>query len=285
MKSFLRQIEESFQSLEEKQERWQDSDGDGKWYEPGEDVKEELDPVGKEDGHIDNDGDEDSSDKYLSNRRKTISKAINNSPECDSCYGQGCDDCKNTGMKPEYQNVEQCTKCYGKGCDHCDGKGYHEKVDEMSTTAGVAPVTGKYFIDPDKKEKRMKYEQVQEAMDRKYEQLIEGYRTFATGNPKLTPEQKVNNSIKEVATQLKTIEETIRFTSRLKTESGLAHGGLKESSKKALNKISERLILGFYYETSYYGGLRIYREQLREADGRESSRLGDCEFRQAHVCG
>jgi hypothetical protein len=45
-------------------------------------VKEEdldekkLDPVGKEDGDVDNDGDKDSSDKYLMKRRKAIGKAI-----------------------------------------------------------------------------------------------------------------------------------------------------------------------------------------------------------------
>lgn len=83
---------------------------------------------------------------------------------------------------------------------------------------------------------------ITEAMDAKYEQLIEGYRSFASGNSKISPEQRVNQSIKEVAHKLKEIEETIRYTSRLKTESGIAHGGLKESSKNALNKISERLI-------------------------------------------
>ena len=38
--------------------------------------KEALDPVGKEDGDIDNDGDEDSSDEYLAKRRKAVSKAM-----------------------------------------------------------------------------------------------------------------------------------------------------------------------------------------------------------------
>jgi hypothetical protein len=38
--------------------------------------REELDPVGKEDDDIDNDGDVDSSDKYLKNRRKAVSKAV-----------------------------------------------------------------------------------------------------------------------------------------------------------------------------------------------------------------
>ena len=38
--------------------------------------KEAMDPVGKEDGDIDNDGDKDSSDKYLLKRRKAIGKAM-----------------------------------------------------------------------------------------------------------------------------------------------------------------------------------------------------------------
>tara|TARA_R100000005_G_scaffold95562_1_gene77619 strand:- start:704 stop:1093 length:390 start_codon:yes stop_codon:yes gene_type:complete len=35
-----------------------------------------LDPVGKEDGDIDNDGDEDDTDSYLLNRRKKIGQAM-----------------------------------------------------------------------------------------------------------------------------------------------------------------------------------------------------------------
>jgi len=47
-------------------------------YEPeGEEIAEKkLDPVGKADADIDNDGDVDKSDKYLHNRRKAIAKAI-----------------------------------------------------------------------------------------------------------------------------------------------------------------------------------------------------------------
>ena len=39
----------------------------------------QLDPVGKEDGDVDNDGDTDSSDKYLKKRRTAISKSIRKS--------------------------------------------------------------------------------------------------------------------------------------------------------------------------------------------------------------
>ena len=37
---------------------------------------EAMDPVGKEDGDINNDGKKDGTDKYLMNRRKAIGKAI-----------------------------------------------------------------------------------------------------------------------------------------------------------------------------------------------------------------
>ena len=47
----------------------------GVWQEAAK-KQEKLDPVGKEDGDIDNDGDKDSTDKYLAKRRKAISKAI-----------------------------------------------------------------------------------------------------------------------------------------------------------------------------------------------------------------
>ena len=39
------------------------------------DNKEKMDPVGKEDGDVDNDGDKDSSDEYLKKRREAISKS------------------------------------------------------------------------------------------------------------------------------------------------------------------------------------------------------------------
>lgn len=39
-------------------------------------AEKKLDPVGKEDGDVDNDGDKDKSDKYLMNRRRAIAKAI-----------------------------------------------------------------------------------------------------------------------------------------------------------------------------------------------------------------
>jgi hypothetical protein len=303
MKSFLRQIEENFESLNEK-----DWDGDGKQETPEQ--------------------------EYMGVKDRAIKKAMNDNPECDSCYGSGCDDCKNTGMKPEYQDVEQCTKCKGEGCLHCSHKGYHIKesifgstlganiastrtnrsssnmynpnqqhhqsksekekdfslhdlsmhmygkeywqlendkvkdivlklygqimdpstpfsiddvepqIDEMSTSAGAGGYMTPNAFKPadDDTVEVLGYKRVQEAMDRRYEQLIEGYRDFALGNSKLTPEQKVKESIKNVARQLKEIETTVSHTARLKTESGISHSGFKPATLKALSQISERLI-------------------------------------------
>ncbi len=54
-----------------------DSEEDEEYFEEEEEeVEEAMDPVGKEDGDIDNDGDTDSSDKYLLKRRKAIGKAM-----------------------------------------------------------------------------------------------------------------------------------------------------------------------------------------------------------------
>lgn len=77
--------------------RWQDSDGDGKWYEKGEDVKEGV-------------RDEDP-EKGTAERKARLEKK----------RGMKMDD------HPQYkkEEKEECPKCEGKGCDHCDGKGYH----------------------------------------------------------------------------------------------------------------------------------------------------------------
>ena len=61
--------------------------------------KEKLDPVGKEDGDIDNDGDKDASDKYLAKRRKTISKAIKKDKKEGNAFGMALKSAKDKGEK------------------------------------------------------------------------------------------------------------------------------------------------------------------------------------------
>ena len=84
-------------------------------------VKEEdldekrLDPVGKEDSDVDNDGDTDKSDKYLMKRRKAISKAIGTKKEefSDWRSEMGLDESKKCNGTPEG------TECSEHGMDCC----------------------------------------------------------------------------------------------------------------------------------------------------------------------
>ena len=71
-------------------------------------MKKKLDPVGKEDGDVDNDGDKDKSDDYLLNRRKTIKNAMKK----ESYTVTNADKKGNT---PAYQNFK-------KGMKGKDGK-------------------------------------------------------------------------------------------------------------------------------------------------------------------
>ena len=111
----------------------------------GEMRKKQMDPVGKADADIDNDGDVDSSDKYLHKRRKAISKSM---------------------KKEDEAKVTPCPKCDGSMENHdpeCpdrpDNKG------KKSAEEGCG--------DYDKKSKKEEVEQVDHDLD-------ENYRTLAT---------------------------------------------------------------------------------------------------------
>ena len=121
---------------------------------------------------------------------------------------------------------------------------YEEKeLEEMSTTAAVAPITGKYFLKGKKKRKKdPTYESVQNAMDNKYERLIESYRKFSLGEKNKTPKQTVERTIQEVSKKLKEIETLVEYTKKLKTESGMSRDNYGPRTEKALNRISKKLI-------------------------------------------
>ena len=72
--------------------------------------EEKLDPVGKADDDIDNDGDVDSSDEYLKNRRKAISKAMKKEND-----GPCWDGYKQVGMK--MQNGKEVPNCVPEETD------------------------------------------------------------------------------------------------------------------------------------------------------------------------
>jgi hypothetical protein len=120
-----------------------------------------------------------------------------------------------------------------------------EDIDEASTSSGAGAYnTPKAFSTPEqaRKKKKMKYTGVAESMDMKYEQLIESYKKYALGDAKMTPDKRVKETIKEVSKKLQEIEQLVRYSSRLKTESGLSRDGYGPAVNNALTKISERLV-------------------------------------------
>ena len=145
--------------------------------------------------------------------------------------------------KDEYMGVKD--KAIKKAMKKEDAKPDFLDLDEMSTTGGVAAYQTPYSFSTKaqaKKKKKMKYGSVQQAMDAKYAALIESYSKFSTGNPKSTPSQTVNGTIKEVAKKLQEIEQLVKYTSRLKNESGIAGSTYGKSTHNALKRISERLL-------------------------------------------
>ena len=81
---------------------------------------------------------------------------------------------------------------------------------------------------------------VEDILETKYEQLIEGYRDFKSGDVK--PSSKVKSTIQEIAKKLQEIETLINYNNKLKEESGITSDAFGPGTRKALNKISERLI-------------------------------------------
>jgi len=88
-------------------------------------MKKKLDPVGKEDGDVDNDGDKDKSDDYLLNRRKTIKNAMKK----ESYTVTNADKKGNT---PAYQNFK-------KGMKGKDGQPLYKAADHMKENEEIHP--------------------------------------------------------------------------------------------------------------------------------------------------
>ena len=221
MKSFLKEIESKFKELEEKK---LDRDGDG-----------DVD-----------------SDDYLMAKDQAIKKAMKKEEAKPDFLDLDKDGDKKEPMK---QAADQANEVTYKVDDPKDAPTNlkdddvvdltEDELDEISTTGGVPAYQTPFAFSTKaqaKKKKKMKYESVQKALDKKYAELIESYSKFATGNPKSTPSQTVNSTIKEVAKKLQEIEQLVRYTSRLKTESGIAGSTYGKSTKNALHRISERLL-------------------------------------------
>jgi hypothetical protein len=141
-------------------------------------------------------------------------------------------------MDEKFQIHEATCDCGQPDCAICNP----EDLEEQNVTGAIAGYnTPAAFAKPNKwKSKNIKYEAVQDVLDKKYLELIEGYRDYKKGDVK--PSHKVKDSIREIAKKLHEIETIIGHTTRLKTESGVAATEYGPAASKALTKISERLI-------------------------------------------
>ena len=82
--------------------------------------------------------------------------------------------------------------------------------------------------------------QVEDILEKKYEQIIEGYRDFKSGDVK--PSVKVKDSIREIAKKLKEIETIVNYSTKYKNEAGVTSAAYGPGTTKALTEISNRLI-------------------------------------------
>jgi hypothetical protein len=141
----------------------------------------------------------------------------------------------------EVNNSEYCDSC--DRTKDTDGTCNCKPVEEANVTGAIAGYsTPNAFAKTINKKtaEQLGYKLVQEAMDAKYERLIEGYRDYAkTGNKK--PSRHINDSIKEIAKKLQEIEEVVGHTTRFKNEAGVASSQYGPAASKALAKIAHRL--------------------------------------------
>ena len=105
-----------------------------------------LDPVGKEDGDIDNDGDSDKSDKYLHNRRKAIGKAIKEEDKSSSDPDMAAPkDPRSPKYKDEIESKTEMPKNPPMPPKRPAMKEDVEQIDEIGDTPEGKKVLGNYI--------------------------------------------------------------------------------------------------------------------------------------------
>jgi hypothetical protein len=233
MRSFLKEIEQKFIELESDLSD-RDYDDDGELESP------EMEYKGSKDRAIKNAMDDDDD---LEEQNVTGAIAGYNTPAAFAKPG------KWQGKKAKYESVntpptfrydeeqyqrpeseeEEYVDKFPFSLDDADWqhKNYKYPSVDLSSSPGTAT----------KKHRTLKVEDV---IETKYEQLIEGYRDFKTGDVK--PSIKVKESIREIAKKLREIETIVNYSTKYKSESGVTSSAYGPSTTKALTEISNRLI-------------------------------------------
>jgi len=168
-----------------------EKDDIAKIYEKTVNAKIELDPVGKEDSDIDNDGDSDDTDEYLAKRRKAIKKTLSKNKKQDK--KSGIDEIKLSSQKDEVKILKPTNeeseeldegsdyqlyhKTFSGAMAHAyeiaKKKGYTVDTDDIDKKVAMGPKkpsngkTNRYILGTDKKKNL--HVQVANLDDRRYE--------------------------------------------------------------------------------------------------------------------
>lgn len=230
MKQLITEMKRKFENTKpdtkEKEPRWQDNDGDGVWYEPGVDVKEES-----------------VNEAYYSSNpietlvglfgyRQGIEEFLNDNPGAVDALIEWILSIKD--FRDQIKNEYSKEEAEEMGIYDLE----YDDLDEQSGTGGIAVYQTPYAFS---KHEVKKKNEVSEAMEKRYERLIEGYGQYVTENPKMSAEAKVNRTIKEAYKKLREIEEAVHNATRLKSESGMTREAFNKSAIKALTEMSNKL--------------------------------------------
>lgn len=245
MKSFLKEIEDKFIELEEDKLSNRDYDGDGELESPEAEYKGSRDKAIKKALHDETELDEMSSTGGVAGYNTPAAFAKPGKWKNKKIgYATGIQESVKPVSKkyqPEhYQTIEFDEEVQNDKFSFSldDDLWWNKDMEYPSRDITNTPGTS-HKKDRDQK---IKKSNVAETLDTKYEQLIESYKKFATGNSKITPEQKVKATIQEVAKRLREIEQLVNYNSKLKKESNVASTVYGPKTQKALTEISNRLI-------------------------------------------
>jgi len=256
MKSFLKEIEDKFIELEEDKLADRDYDADGELESPEAEYKGSRDKAIKKASHDEDDLDEMSTTGGVAGYNTPAAFAAPGKWKNKKIgYATGIKEAVNKpptySYKDEsYQKPESSEEEYMDKFPFADNdEAWQHRTYEYPSK----PLVSKHNYKDEPAYKTVKSEveydwsgvkkkQVHEALESKYEQLIESYRKFATADAKITPEQKVKRTIQEVAKRLREIEQLVNYNSKLKNESNIAADAYGPKTKKALTEISNRLI-------------------------------------------
>ena len=126
-------------------------------------------------------------------------------------------------------------------------KEIEDELEEISVTGGGEAYNTKYaFGDLDDEDvEKAGYKKVKESKFKKFAKTTflkeASYKDYKNDNT-LSSKQKVNKSIKEVASRLYKIERVINQNIKLKTEEGIDNKQYWKSTRRSLYKISERMM-------------------------------------------